>query len=164
MNSTRRWTTVVALSILAALFAAAGCRKTKVNPFPSSGEVAGWQKTSAPRTYPAKDLWQYIDGEAEAYIKAGVVSASTCDYKYQGELEAVVDIYTMKDSAGATTMFSTSPTKDGASVPLGDAGIAFAQSVDFRKGPYLVRIVAYDPAPGTKQELLMLAHGVEAKL
>lgn len=164
MMSTQRWRTALAVSILAMLVAAAGCRKEKINPFPSSGEVSGWQRTSATRTYAAKDLWQYIDGEAEQYIKAGVVSTSTCDYKYQDRLEAVVDVYTMKDSTGAATMFGASPEKGGASVPLGDAGVAYEQSVNFRKGPYLVRIVAYDSTPETKQALLALAHGVEAKL
>ena len=36
--------------------------------------------------------------------------------------------------------------------------------VDFRKGPYLVRIVAYESSPDVQQALLALAHGVEAKL
>jgi hypothetical protein len=164
MPTARNFRNALAIAIIAAFFAAAGCKKSKINPFPGSGEVAGWQKTSATRTYAAKDLWQYIDGESEQYIKAGVVSTSTSDYKYQDNLEAVVDVYTMKDSSGAATMFSTSPVKGGASVPLGDAGIAFEQSVNFRKGPYLVRIVAYESTPETKQALLALAHGVEARL
>jgi hypothetical protein len=42
--------------------------------------------------------------------------------------------------------------------------LAYAQSVIFRKGPTLVRIVAYDATPETQQALLDLARGVEAKL
>jgi len=42
--------------------------------------------------------------------------------------------------------------------------VAYEQSVIFRKGPYLVRIVAYESTPGTPQALMALAHGVEAKL
>jgi hypothetical protein len=49
-------------------------------------------------------------------------------------------------------------------VQLGDAAVAYEQSVTFRKGPYLVRIVAYQAAPDGPQALLALAHGVEAKL
>jgi hypothetical protein len=75
-------------------------RKPKVDPFPASGAVSGWQKTSETRVFAAKDLWQYIDGDAEQYISAGVVSTSTSDYKYQGQLEAVVDVYTMKRRGG----------------------------------------------------------------
>jgi hypothetical protein len=147
------------------VFAAAGtgCKKHQTDPFPASGAVAGWQKTSDTRTFAAKDLWQYIDGDSEQYISAGVVSTSTSDYKYQNQLEAVVDVYTMGDAAGARKILETG-TSDAKPVQLGDAGVAYAQSVNFRKGPYLVRIVAYESTPGTQQALLALAHGVEAKL
>jgi hypothetical protein len=80
--------------------AGTGCKKKAADPFPASGAVAGWEKTSDTRTFAAKDLWQYIDGDAEQYISAGVVSTSTSDYKYQGQLEATVDVHTMKRCAG----------------------------------------------------------------
>ena len=150
--------------------AIAGCRRrsqdarrSHVDPFPASGAVAGWEKTSDTRVFAAKDLWQYIDGDAEQYIPAGVVSTSTSDYKYQGQLEATVDVHTMGDAAGARKILETG-TSDAKTVQLGEQGIAYAQSVIFRKGPYLVRIVAYESTPGTPQALLALAHGVEAKL
>ena len=43
---------------------------------------------------------------------AGVVSTSTSDYKYQGQMEAVVDMYTMGDAAGARKILETGQTKD----------------------------------------------------
>jgi hypothetical protein len=70
----------------------------------------------------------------------------------------------MGDAAGARKILETGQTKDAKTVQLGDAGVAYAQSVIFRKGPYLVRIVAYESTPDTPQALLALAHGVEAKL
>jgi hypothetical protein len=153
----------VALTI-AAVTASVGCKKKAVDPFPASGAVAGWEKTGDTRVFDAKDLWRYIDGDAEQYLKAGVVSTSTSDYKYQGTLEALVDVYTMGDSAGARKILETGQTSDAKNVQVGDAGIAYEQSVIFRKGPYLVRIVAYEATPDTQQALIALAHGVEAKL
>ena len=147
MFGPRRWDRVIGLLAIAVVVAGAGCRKKAVDPFPASGAVAGWEKTSDTRVFAAKDLWQYIDGDAEQYIQAGVVSTSTSDYKYQDQLEAVVDVYTMGDSAGARKILESGQTSDAKSVPLGDAGIAYEQSVTFRKGPYLVRIVAYESSP-----------------
>jgi hypothetical protein len=141
-----------------------GCKMGKANPFPASGVVAGWDKTSDTRAFAAQDLWQYIDGDAEQYVSAGVVSTFTSDYKFQGQLEAVVDVYTMSDTAGATKILSAGQTSEAKSISLGDAGIQFAQSITFRKGLHLVRIVAYESTPGAPQALLALAHGVEAKL
>jgi hypothetical protein len=92
------------------------------------------------------------------------VSTSTSDYKYQDRLEAVVDIYTMGDSAGAREILGAGQADDGSRVQIGDGGVALEQSVAFRKGPYLVRIVAYEGASGAEQALIALAHGVEARL
>lgn len=161
---TRRWKTVSTMAALAALFTATGCRKAKTNPFPASGAVSGWQKTGDTRTYAAKDLWQYIDGEAEKYVSAGVVSASTAEYKYKDSLEAVVDVYDMGSAAGALKVFDGDSSGDGAHVNLGDAGVEYAQSVSFRKGAHLVHVVAYESTPATQQALMALARGIEAKL
>ena len=141
-----------------------GCKTKAANPFPASSAVAGWEKSSGTRTFEPKDLWQYIDGDSEQFIQAGVVSTATSDYKYQGQLEAVVDVYTMGGPDGAQTILERGQTKDAQTVRLGDEGLQYAQSVSFRKGRYLVRIVAYESSASTPQALMALAHGVETNL
>ena len=152
------------LVALALLVVGTGCKKKHVDAFPKTGAVAGWEKTGDTRVFAAKDLWQYIDGDAEQYVSAGVVSTSTADYKYQGQVEAVVDIFTMGDPGGAQKVMGTGQQKDAKPLQLGDAGVALAQSVNFRKGPYFVRIVAYEATPDGQQALVALAKAVEAKL
>ena len=164
MKYRSNWKWAFAVLVMIGAVAGTGCKKKGSDPFPASGAVADWQKTSETRVFAAKDLWQYIDGDAEQYISAGVVSTSTSDYKYKGELEVTVDVYTMGNAAGARKILETGQSTDAKVVQLGDAGIAYAQSVIFRKGPYLVRIVAYESAPDAPQALLALAHGLEAKL
>lgn len=156
------WQTLVV--ILLGVVVLSGCKKKIANPFPASGAVAGWDKSGETRTFEPKDLWQYIDGDSEQYIQAGVVSTSTTDYKYKGQLEASVDVYTMSGPDGAQTILERGQTKDAQSVRLGDEGVQYAQTVNFRKGRYLVRIVAYESTPDTPQALVALAHGVEANL
>jgi len=150
--------------VLVATVVISGCKAKKANPFPLSGAVAGWEKSSETRTFEPKDLWQYIDGDSEQFIQAGVVSTSTSDYKYKDQLEAVVDVYTMNGPDGAQTILERGQTKDAQTVHLGDEGMQYAQSVHFRKGRYLVRIVAYESTPETPQALIALAHGVETNL
>jgi len=70
----------------------------------------------------------------------------------------------MGDAAGAGKILDAGKTKEAVTVQVGDAGISYAQSIVFRKGATLVRIVAYESTPGAPQALLALAHGVEAKL
>lgn len=164
MRVQMNWKWAVVAMVIVAATVGTGCKKKKTDPFPASNAVAGWQKASETRVFAAKDLWQYIDGDAEQYVSAGVVSTSTSDYKYQGQLEATVDVYTMGDAAGARKILENGQTKDAKTLQLGDAGIAYTQSITFRKGTALVRIVAYESAPDAPQALLALARGVEAKL
>jgi hypothetical protein len=161
-HSNRKW--IVAIFFLAAIAGDTGCKKKSADVFPASGAIASWEKTSETRTFAASDLWKYIDGDAEQYISAGVVNTSTSDYKYQGQLEATVDVYTMASADGARAILEKGQSKDAQTVQLGDAGVAYAQSVIFRKGTALVRITAYEAAPNAQAALLALAHGVEAKL
>jgi hypothetical protein len=159
-----RFAAVTALLSLVVL-AGVGCKKKIVDPFPASGAVAGWEKGAKTQSYDAANLYEYIDGGAEQYISAGVVGVATSDYKFQGSLEATVDVYTMKTADGAKTIFDADPpTADSKIVPLGDAARLYGQSVVFRKGPYLVRITAYEAAAGESDALMALAHGIEGRL
>jgi len=146
--SRNTWILKAVAVLTMAMAVGTGCRKSAIDPFPAS----------------AKDLYQYIDGDAEQYISAGVISTSTADYKYEGQLEAVVDVHYMSDAVGARKIMETGKTTDAKQVQLGDAGLEYGQSVVFRRGPYLVRIVAYESKPETQDALLLLARGVEAKL
>ena len=42
----------------------------------------------------------------------------------------------MSDAVGARKILETGKNTDAKTVQLGDAGLAYAQSVIFRKGPY----------------------------
>jgi hypothetical protein len=150
-----------------ALLASGACSRRQQDPaaaFPASNDVAGWTRTSNVRTFEAADLWKYIDGEVEKYLKAGVQRGSTADYKFQNKVEAVVDIYTMSNADGAAQVFNSEPPGDAKPVQLGDAARLFSQSLVFRKGRYLVRIVAYEESPAAPQAFLALGRGIGQQL
>jgi len=144
---------------------ACGCKKgSPTQPLPASNEVAGWEKTGETRTYTAANLSNYIDGGAEQYLKAGFKNASTSDYKFQGKIEAVADVYEMTDASAARKIFEADPAGDARTVPIGDAARASSQSVVFYKGRFLVRIIAYQETPETPQALQQLGQGIEKRL
>ena len=165
MNGSAPWLRAAALCF--AVVAVGGCNRkpaASASPFPASNEVAGWIKTDEVRTFEAADLWKYIDGEAERYLKAGVGRVSTADYKFENRIEAVVDIYTMASPNGAAKIYSSEPAGDAKSVQLGDGARLYGQSLVFQQGSSLVRIVAYQESPETPQAMLDLGRNIAARL
>lgn len=159
------------LVILAAIFAAflcPSCRNRSLpqnqEPFPQTGEVAGWVKSGETRTFPAADLWQYMDGDAERYIQAGVASTLTSDYRFQNKFDAVADIHVMNATGGPKKLLEAEWSAAAQRVPLGDDGRLYATSLVFRKDRYFVRIIAYQEAPEAGKALLALGQFIEKKL
>ena len=155
-------------ALVVVLLASLGCSKKPVaasaSPFPESNQVQGWTRADEIRTFPAAELWKYIDGDAEKYLKAGVESTSTSDYKFQDKFEAVVDIYTMSSPAGAKIIFDSEPSVGASTPQVGDAARLYEQSLVFRQGKYLVRIVAYQSSPLLAQGLLDLGKRIDERL
>jgi hypothetical protein len=150
-----------------ALFLNMSCQRqppTEQSSFPASNQVAGWATTGDMRSFEAADLWKYIDGDAERYLKAGVQRVSTADYKFQNNVDATVDIYTMGNAEGAEKIFRSEPAVDAKPIQLGDDARLHSQSLVFRKGAYLVRIVAFEQSAETQQALLQLGRSIESRL
>ena len=155
---------LVILGVALLLYASCKRQPGEGSFFPASNEVAGWVTTESIRTFEAADLWKYIDGDAERYLKAGVRRVSTTDCKFQNKVDAVVDIYTMGNAEGAEKIFKSEPAAGVNPIQLGDDARLSSQSLVFRKGAYLVRIVAYEESAETQQALLQLGHGIELRL
>jgi hypothetical protein len=158
---------VLLVMLSVALLLGASCKRQAVTQqsfFPASNQVAGWAKTGDTRTFEAADLWKYIDGDAERYLKAAAQKVSTADYKFQNKVDATVDIYTMENAEGSEKIFKSEPAVDVKPIPLGDDARLSSQGLVFRKGAYLVRIVAFEESAETQQALLQLGHGIELRL
>jgi hypothetical protein len=149
------------------ILANAGCSRhpaVPASPFPASNEVAGWVKTGETRTFSATELWSYIDGDAERYVKAGVRSTSTADYNFKNTFDTVVDIYTMGDAKGARAIFEGEPAGQAQPVSIGDGGRLYGGSLVFCKGRYLVRAVAYKQSPEVQPALEDLSREIDRRI
>ena len=135
-----------------------------VSGFPQSGEVPGWAKVGETRVFEAADLWKYVDGDAERYLRAGIRRTLTANYRYGDSVEAVADIHLMATPQGATSFFASEPSAGSRPVALGDAGRSYGQSLTFHRGPFFVRLVAYQDTPQTEQALISLGQGIEVRL
>jgi len=145
-----------------------GCaRKSGRTPailFPESNEVPGWSKVGETRTFEAANLWQYIDGDAEKYIGAGVRKTLTANYRYGDSIEATADVHLMATADGPRKIMDSESAADSQPVALGDDARLYGASLVFRKGRYFVRLVAFKQSPEVGKALVELARGIDRKL
>jgi ferredoxin len=132
--------------------------------FPETGEAPGWTKSGDPRVFEAADLWKYIDGDAERYLKAGIRRTLTADYRYRDRIDAVADIHIMNTPSAAAAIFESEPVAGSRPAPVGEAARNYGQSLVFRKGPFFVRLVAYQDESETAEALRGLAQAIERRL
>jgi hypothetical protein len=132
--------------------------------FPESNEVTGWKKVGATRTFPAENLWEYIDGDANRYMEAGVVTTLTTDYRFQDKIDAVADVHIMRSPEGPKKLLQSEWSAEAQPSPVGENGRLFPTSLVFIKGCYLVRLIAYEQSPEISQALVELGRAIEGRL
>jgi hypothetical protein len=147
-------------------FASCGSPKAPpaAEPLPQTGEVAHWTKSSATRTFTADNLWEYVDGDAERYVQAGVVRTLTSDYKFKNRVDAVVDIHVMNSPAGAAKLLAAESSQGAQPAGVGDEARLFPAGLVYRKGAWVVRVVAYEESPEIGNALVELGRAIEKKL
>lgn len=111
--------------------------------FPDKIESVNLTKTSDIRMYVGDSLWEYIDGGAELYHTYGFAGVATADYK-MGDHDLLLDLYRFDDPDGAYGLYSALRPDSTEFVLLGIEGFVTGSSVEFVKGVYLVRVIAYE--------------------
>jgi ferredoxin len=132
--------------------------------FPASNAAAGWERTGEARTFEATRLWEYVDGDADKYVQAGVVKTLTSDYRFNGKTDATVDVYVMGAPAGAKKIYDSERADGSQPLAMGDAGRYAKGSLTFRQGPYFVRVVAFEDSPEIAKGLTDLARALSARI
>ena len=124
----------------------------------------GWTRSGEVRTFSPKKLSEYIDGEADKYIEAGVQKTITADYRHRSGLQATADVFLMEAGLGPRQLYGAEPGTDTKGVGLGDAARVYSSSLVFRKGRYFVRVVAFGEGIKVSVQLVDLAHAIDEGL
>ena len=160
--------TTLAALILALVVGSVGCKSKSATGaadfFPATNAVQGWAKSSDTRTFEASHLWEYIDGDAEKYLQAGVVRTLTSDYRFNDKVDATADVYVMAKPEGAKKIFDSDSAAESQAVNVGEGGRAAKGSLTFHQGPYYVRVVAYEDSPAVSQAVAGLARAISSRL
>jgi hypothetical protein len=146
------------------------CSLPRSNPLLEGPNLKGFEQAGPLTVYNRANLFDYMNGEAEAYLPLGFHLLYSSIYRTEKtDSRMVLEIYDMTSSEGASGILKNYSLEGGSSVTgIGDAAWADKGIVLFRRGKYFVRIFP-DPSPEnevrpTVQEMLDLAREIAGKI
>jgi hypothetical protein len=160
-----RWFHTIALCLF--LFA---CSPPKPNPLLEGPKLKDFQQAGPLTVYNGANLFDYMDGEAEAYLPLGFRLLYVSIFSHEKtDSRMVVEIYDMSTREGASGILRKYSGEGGSSLAgIADAAWADKGIVLFTQANYFVRIFP-DPSPEnevkpTAQEMLDLAKEIAAAM
>ncbi|HYW97155.1 MAG TPA: DUF6599 family protein [Bacteroidales bacterium] len=130
---------VLLIVLTSGLFLSLDIRATDVyNLFP---DEKGWEKSLNYSVYTPDDLWDYIDGAADAYLLQGFVDLHIAEYT-NGKQNIRVEIYQHKDVAHGFGIYSQERSPDLNFIDIGEKGYQQGSVLNFLNGRYYVKIYA----------------------
>ncbi len=136
---------------------------------PPASVVKGWKLFNGIRVYNRSNIYNLIDGEADAVLSYDFVSCAHAEYGPAKASRPVItmDVYDMTNPLNAYGMFG-SDRMSGPPVKIGAEGVRIGQTgLNFWKGNYVVRgtIVAMGTVtPQNKVELFKLVRAAAARI
>jgi len=142
MRSWRNWLPALVLAGLASGVAA----DVKPQALPASGAVSGWSLQGVARSFTPRDLWEYIDGEADLFVGYGFRGLETGQYARDTNAKRgiTLDVYDMGTPLNAYGIYANERGDGGTSISVGAAGYVAGDLIAFWKGGYYVKIAMMD--------------------
>lgn len=133
---------------------------------PPASAVKGWKQLGAPKLYNPSNLYDLIDGEAQAVLTYSFVACAHAEYAPANSARPVltIDVYDMSDPLNAFGLFG-SDRRSGKATAVGTEGVLIAPSgLNFWKGRYVVRTAIVQVSPANQAAQLAFAKATAAKI
>ena len=116
------------------------CVRTHQDPFLHESKIEGYVKTGIREVYDKEDIFDYLNGEAEAYFPYGFRMLFIQGYrKNHTDEQVIVEAYDMGGPEGAKGIFESYTREGGKGVRgLGDAAWTDSHLVLFHTGRYFL--------------------------
>ncbi|MCC6727835.1 MAG: hypothetical protein IT208_00685 [Chthonomonadales bacterium] len=150
-SSRVRWLLCVTLG-LALLPARPAAAASALSVLPPSGVAAGWRTVGKPRVYNSRNLYDLIDGEAQAVLSYDFVACAHAEYAPPRQTKPVltIDVFQMRTLMDAFGVFG-SDRQSGRPIAIGVEGVRIEPSaINFWKGPFVVRCTIVQVTPAAR--------------
>ncbi len=116
----------------------------------------GWSPKGELQEFPGSALYRHINGGAELFHQHGFEHLQVQDY-HNGQVEIRVEVYRMRDAAGARAVFDELNSGLETSDRFGGASVLDEYQIMFVKGAYLVSVTRFEKSADSHSALQTLA-------
>ncbi|MBN2206601.1 MAG: hypothetical protein JW742_04285 [Candidatus Aminicenantes bacterium] len=125
--------------------------------------LPGWHAAEAPRAYRPENLFEYINGAAEAYLSYDFKALAVGDYAADDSPAALtVEVYDMGIPLNAFGIYGAERYADSRFLEVGTQGYAEEGVLNFLHGRYYVKLLCFDCGGDGTDTLLGFARAVIA--
>ena len=139
------------LLLLSSLAGCGAAPASLASALPGDGELPDWTPVGEAEIYDQENLFDLVNGQAEAYFVYGFEQVATRRYANGAGVELDLQIWQLAQPADAYGLFTAS--RGGTPVPVGDGGDADpGRRIVFWQGRYYVQAFARQPVPDAQLE------------
>ena len=103
-------------------------------------QLEDWKLSAAPTQYTPNNLFEYIDGGADAFLQYDFEELLTASYVNAQKVEVTVDLYHHRNAARAFGMYTQERPAGSSPLPVGIEGNAGPDHLEFVAGPVYVKL------------------------
>jgi hypothetical protein len=152
--------TVRKLILSTALIAACSLALKGQQLFP---ELKGYKMASDYPVYIPDDLWDYINGAADAYLALGFIDLNISEY-VKGREVIKAEIYRFGDDAEAFGIYSMERSPGYSFIPVGVQGYREEGLVHFYKDRYYIKIMTHSRSRKAGEKMEELARLIDDRI
>jgi hypothetical protein len=131
---------------------------------PKEGEVADLKARPAEEFYVPRNLFDYMNGQAEMYLDYGFRLLLAREYAAGDGSPITIELFRMAGPAEAFGIYAAEHTPEDQEVRVGAEGYQGGNVLGFWKGPYYVKILCAQASPTTKALLETTGRSVADKI
>ena len=127
-------------------------------------EMAGWKQSGEIQIYSRANLYDYIDGAADLYLKYDFQELKVADYQSDQNASVTIEVYRHKTPVQAFGIYSQERLNDANYLEVGAQGYSEKGVLNFLVADYYVKMSSVDGGPDDQAILLAFAKKVVANL
>ena len=123
-----------------------GALASPAEALPGAEAIAGWTRAGRAQRFDAENLYDLVDGQADAFFAYAFEEVATGDYENTGGQALRIEVWQLETPASAYGLFTT--YRAGTPVPFGNEGDTDSgRRLDFWQDRYMVRLFALQELP-----------------